>query len=143
MEIFLNRTKKGELRTNGDLYVEFVFFCYTVEDKVREIQGKSVDSWKVEKQTAIPSGKYRVTLQNSPAFGPETITINDVPGFTFIRMHSGNDETHTEGCPLLGYDLTDAGTIPVGQTKSAEKNLKRVIREAIVDRGETVWINIQ
>src|SRR4051812_46901688 len=94
----LKRRTPGELRVNG------VFFCYTVEDQVREIVGEPVRTWKVEGATAIPAGRYWVTLEKSARFGADTITINRVEGFTAIRMHAGNDEDDTEGCVVVGYE---------------------------------------
>lgn len=143
MELYLNRTDKRETRTNGDLYCEFVFLMHTLEDAVREVAGKPVSDWKVSGKTAIPSGRYRITLESSPKFGPETITINNVPGFSYIRMHSGNTEEDSEGCPILGYELDGIGRIVPGTTRSAVMNLKRVIKEAMITRNEQVWITIR
>lgn len=142
MELYLTRVKKLPERTFGELYVEFVFYCHILEDTVREIIGQPVEQWKIPKKTAIPAGRYRVTLENSPKFGPETITINGVKGYAYIRMHGGNDEDDTEGCPLTGYAIDEHGIV-AGLSKPAMVNLKRVIKEAIVTRGEEVWINVK
>lgn len=142
LELTLQRTEKDPLRTPGELYVRDVFYCYTLEDRVREVPGEPVENWKVPGTTAIPSGRFRLTLVDSPHFGKDTIAINHVPGFEYIRMHSGNTERNTEGCVLLGYQLTHLHTIVVGQTHAARDNLKRVIREAIA-RGLEVWVTIR
>ena len=142
MELVLQRLTKGLTRTPGELRVNGVFFCYTVEDRVREVSGRPVREWKVDGETAITAGRYLLTLETSPRFGPETMTINGVDGFSGIRIHGGNDERHTEGCPLVGYELTGAGTIAVGQTKAAVANLKRNVREAAA-RGDRVFIDVR
>lgn len=142
MEIRVFRVRFHETRTVGQLYVNGDFFCFTLEDKVREIPNKPVADWKVQNETAIPEGKYRVVLQNSPKFGEETITLLRVPGFTNIRIHSGNMEDHTDGCLILGYRLNNDGTIKFGTTRPAVRDLKARIRQAIYG-GQKVYIEIK
>lgn len=142
MELTLNRiTPPGCPRTFGKLLADDEHqLCYTLEDEVRETQGKPVSEWKIRGATAIPSGRYQVTLEDSPKFGPDTITVNDVPGFDYIRMHSGNTEIDTDGCPLLGMEIDPHGIVP-GTTRPAVKLVKYVVRQAI-DRGEQVWLQV-
>lgn len=141
MELFLSCKERLPTRTISDLSVDGVAFCKVVEDAVREVPGQPVESWKVYGETAIPSGRYRVTLENSSKFGPQTMTINNVPGFTVVRIHSGNTEKDTEGCLIIGYELTPEGTIKYGTTRPAVENLKSLVRDAIAE-GENVWITI-
>jgi hypothetical protein len=133
MNITVFRVRFHETRTVGQLYIDGDLFCFTLEDKVREV--------KVQDETAIPEGKYRVVLENSPKFGPDTITLRDVPNFTKIRVHAGNTEHHTEGCLIVGYRLNDDGTIKFGTTRPAVRDLKTKIKEAI-DSGQKVFITI-
>ena len=131
MNITVFRVRFSETRTVGQLYLDGAFFCFTLEDKVREVYGQPVEKWKVQDETAIPSGKYEVKLVNSPKFGPDTISLVGVPGFSNIRIHSGNTEHHTEGCLILGYRLNDDGTIRVGSTKPAVADLKVKVKKAV------------
>lgn len=142
MNLTLNRiTQPGHPRTFGKLLAEDEHqLCYTLEDEVREIPGKPVSEWKIKGATAIPAGRYRVTLQDSPRFGRDTLTIHDVPGFDYIRMHAGNTEADTEGCPLLGMDIDPRGIVG-GTSRPAVKLVQFLVRDAI-DRGELVWIDI-
>lgn len=116
------------------MYIDGEFFCFTLEDVVREQVGKPVEEWKVKGVTAIPRGTYKVTLEESPKFGPDTMTINDVPGFSNIRIHSGNTEKDTEGCLILGYRTSDQedGTIKIqyGSTRPAVRDLKEKVKAA-------------
>lgn len=141
MDLQLQRIEKDRDRTPGELRVNGVFFCYTLEDRIREVPGEPTCKWKVDGATAIPSGRYRIVLVDSPHFGKDTINLVDVPGFSYIRMHSGNTELDTEGCILVGYQLTELHTIVVGQTHAARDNLKRNVKEALA-RSEQVWIAI-
>lgn len=118
-----------------------VFLCYTLEDEIREQAGVPVAAWKIKGATAIPAGKYRITLEKSPRFGPDTITLHDVPGFDFIRMHGGNKAEDTEGCPLVGFQVTSSSIVG-GTSGPALKMVKAHIKAAI-QRGESVWIDIQ
>lgn len=81
----------GEIRNDGE------HFCFTLEDELREI--------KVRSETAIPAGTYELELVDSPKFGQDTISLKNVEGFGFIRIHAGNTEKDTEGCILVGEGL--------------------------------------
>lgn len=125
MELIVQRTKLQEGWTTGQLYIDGIFFCFTLEDKVREVAGQSVEKWKVKGETAIPTGLYDVTFETSPRFGPQTLTINKVPGFSDIRIHTGNTAADTEGCLIVGYRINSHGIIVPGTTKPALAELKR------------------
>jgi Family of unknown function (DUF5675) len=126
--------------TIGKLYIDGVFACHSLEDEVREVPGEPVESWKIKGETAIPTGEYRVTLEQSSRFGPDTLTINDVPGFQYIRMHPGNTSADTEGCILLGMQSTQV-TLIGGTSRPAVELVKGEVRGAL-GRGEDVTINV-
>jgi hypothetical protein len=127
--------------TVGELMLDGKRICFTLEDMVREIKGRDVASWKIKGVTAIPCGNYRVTLENSPRFGPSTLTINDVPGFCAIRMHAGNTSQDTEGCILLGMLIT-GNEILGGTSRPAVEAVKKIVKKAL-DAGEKVEISIK
>lgn len=131
MELELKRDVPDELRMFGVLSVDGTYECETLEDPPREV--------KVAGKTAIPAGRYRVTLENSPKFGPDTITINDVSGFTHIRIHAGNSENDTDGCPLVGQERTETTII---RSRQALAHLKPKIQEGLQD-GAEVWITVK
>lgn len=124
----------------GRLYIDGVYACHTLEDEMREVEGQPVSAWKIPGKTAIPSGTYKVTMEYSPRFGPDTLTVHDVPGFTHIRMHAGNRAEDTEGCLLLGLQATEVSLIG-GTSKPAVAMVREEVRKAI-DRGEEVTIYI-
>lgn len=142
MQLNLKRRPTEIETTFGDLYVDGVYECHTLEDAVREVPGEPVALWKIKDRTAIPSGLYRITMETSQRFGPDTITINNVPGFDRIRMHSGIDIGSTEGCPCVG-DLIDTHnfTISGGLVRDVLKRLKAKVKAAL-DAGDDVWIQI-
>jgi hypothetical protein len=131
MNLLLQRLPSEEKRTHGDLYVDGQWFCYTLEDVVRPV--------KIHGETAIPAGVYPVTLEKSPRFGPNTISVHKVENFKHIRVHGGNTENNTEGCPLVGMERTDTG---IRNCKPALDELKQEIGAAL-QAGEQVWLEIR
>lgn len=92
--------------TIGKMYIGGRFFCYTLEDVDRD-RNKDGDlndagEQKVYGETAIPRGKYNVTLIMSNRFKVIMPLLNNVPGFEGIRIHNGNTSEHTHGCILVG-----------------------------------------
>ena len=140
MKITIQRQPSRGGATIGKLHIDGNFACYTLEDEIREVEGEPVTSWKVKGATAIPAGSYRVILENSGRFGPDTLTILDVPGFQYIRMHAGTTSADTEGCPLLGMRATDVSLIG-GTSKPAVALVKGEVQRAIA-RRERVTIDI-
>ncbi|MCC7132472.1 MAG: hypothetical protein IT352_07505 [Gemmatimonadales bacterium] len=138
LDLLLRREPSANGRTFGTLFVGGARQCDTLEDVVREVPGQPVAMWKVKGQTAIPAGRYRVTLQDSPKFGPDTLTITAVPGFDYIRIHAGNTAAHTDGCPLVGSGR--AGDTLTG-SKVALAALKSRVLPAF-RAGQEVWITI-
>ena len=131
MNLLLQRQPSDEHRTHGDLFIDGEWECYTLEDVVRPE--------KIKGETAIPEGNYRITLEHSPRFGPDTITVNNVPGFSGVRIHAGNTEADTEGCPLVGQVRADASIL---KSRAALDALKPKIAAALQDEGE-VWLEVR
>lgn len=111
MRITLKRKFLGDKYTVGDLSIDGKFFCNTIEDTVRELpatcpytpKGQSCKcKEKVYAQTAIPAGTYKVTLEYSPRFKRKLPLLHNVPHFLGILIHSGNDETASAGCLIVG-----------------------------------------
>lgn len=130
MILRLQRKPSESSRTHGDLFVDDEWLCFTLEDVVREVKIKGI--------TAIPAGTYPITLENSPRFGPGTLTVNHVNGFSGVRIHAGNTEHDTEGCPLVGMVRTEDG---IGRSREALTLLKSEVTAALLE-GETVTLEI-
>lgn len=122
--------------TLGSLYIDDVWTFWTLEDQLREIPGQPVSAWKVRGQTAIPAGRYRVVLRQSPRFGRVLPWLQDVPGFDWILIHAGNRHPDTEGCILVGLDRQRAS---VGRSQMALQRLMLRLTEA----QDEIWIAIE
>jgi hypothetical protein len=131
MNLLLQRLPSDEHRTHGDLYIDGQWCCYTLEDVVRDE--------KIKGETAIPAGTYRITMEHSPRFGANTITVNKVPNYVGVRVHGGMSEKHTAGCPLVGMERTETG---IRNCKPALDELKLEIAAAL-QAGEDVWLEVR
>lgn len=133
MNIKLVRTKGTAGYTEGKLYIDGVFECYTVEDAVREV--------KIQDKTAIPAGVYKVVLSMSPRFKKILPEVLNVPGFTGVRIHAGNSSKDTEGCIIVGAVNDRMDDDWVGGSKIAMTRLQPKIAKAI-KAGKTVTIEV-
>jgi len=97
-----------------------------------------ISAVKVKGQTAIPVGRYRVGLRNSPKHGKDTLYLQDVPGFQFIDVHAGNSSADTEGCLLVGLQREPA-TMRVLQSRYALDLIRSRILPAMGQRVEVWW----
>ena len=111
----------------------------TLEDVMREVPGEPVESWKVQDETAIPVGIYKLVLDYSSHFKKILPHLLDVPGFEYIRIHSGNTVSDSAGCPLVGYSVTGPGTI--GASRIALADLMEEL-EAAVAGGEDITCEV-
>jgi predicted porin len=103
--------KRIAYRTNytiGKLYVNGNYVCDTLEDKDRGLDDTLSEDYinkiKVFGKTAIPAGKYNVSITYSPHFKKNLPLVTNVKGFDGIRIHSGNTDKDTLGCILVGYN---------------------------------------
>ena len=101
MKLELTRVFIGSDYTIGHLTVDGVYFCDTLEDIPRDI--------KVQDQTCIPKGNYEVAVNYSNRFKRDMPQLLNVPGFTGIRIHPGNDSGDTSGCILVGENTIVGG----------------------------------
>lgn len=106
MEFYIKRRFFTDDTTIGKFYAEDVFLGWILEDKDRDANrdGDLSDpgEQKVYAETAIPRGRYPFKITHSPKFGKLLPEIQNVPGFSGIRVHPGNTKKDTAGCPLPG-----------------------------------------
>ena len=129
MKLQVVRTQLGKDATNGLLFIDGLFECYTLEDQYQAV--------KVMHETCIPEGTYSIKLRTVGGFDkrykakyPELhrgmLWIQDVPGFEYILIHQGNTDEHTSGCLIVGdsqQDLDVNFNGMVGSSANAYKKL--------------------
>lgn len=145
MEILLRRIALKEEYTIGKLYVNGVYECDTLEDKVRDLTKEK----KVYGKTAIPSGRYRITLGvQSPRFSTKMAyqfcagylpRLLNVPNFDGVLIHIGNKPQDTEGCVLVGQNKIKGQVI---NSTNTFRKLYAKLKVAWV-AGEEIFITIE
>ena len=108
MKLEVLRISSQEDSTSGILFDvsndKRKFLCYTLEDEQRDE--------KVMHETRIPAGTYKLELRTEGGFHNKykkkygfhegMIWVKDVPGFEFILWHTGNQDSDTSGCLIIG-----------------------------------------
>lgn len=103
VELLLKRDAFDDKCTQGKLYIDGLYQCECLEPVMRP-----PDAPKVDGQTAIPLGRYPVTIERSPRLsllmGHDYFTprLHDIPGFEGVLIHPGNFPVDTHGCILPG-----------------------------------------
>ena len=145
MKLEVKRFQFGKDATNGLLFIDGKFECYVLEDEYRDV--------KVMHETCIPEGEYEIIFRKVGGFHSKytsrygamhkgMLWLQDVPGFEYILIHTGNTDEHTAGCLLLGdtqqtnFDWSDGF---VGRSAIAYKRVYPAIAKALV-AGEEVTI---
>ena len=128
MTFHLKRIHLADNFTVGQLFLNEDLICYTLEDKVREVEGMPVATWKVPKQTAIPQGEYPLSITFSNRFQKDLPILENVEGFIGVRIHTGNSPLDTEGCILVGMSW-DGSSGWIADSREAFKLLMPLIIE--------------
>ena len=145
MKLQVVRTQFGKDATNGLLFVNGVFECYTLEDQYQAV--------KVMHATCIPEGTYDIKFRTVGGFHEKykkkygnshygMLHLQDVPNFTYILIHAGNTDEHTSGCLIVGetqqdLDISDDGF--VGHSgKAYVKLYNKMAKELLLGKSVTI-----
>lgn len=155
MELRVERKWKKSNYTIGNLYVNNVWFCNTLEDTDRNLKKsmglEEIKSKKVYGKTAIPIGTYSINMNTiSPKFSKKQFYISNankgrvprlenVKGFDGILIHCGNYASESYGCLLVGLNKIKGG---VTQSKETFKKLYHILQDAY-NKGEKITIKIE
>mgnify|MGYP000671042279 CR=1 FL=1 len=145
MKLDVIRFQYGKDATNSLLFIDDEFEAYGLEDEHRDV--------KVMHETCIPEGTYKIKLRTVGGFHTKyaakygdfhkgMIHVQDVPGFEFILLHTGNTDQHTSGCYIIGetqQDLDKGKDGFVGNSGTAYKKMYPKVADAIL-AGEEVTI---
>ena len=121
------------------------FLCYSLEDEYRND--------KVKHETRVPAGTYQILLRKEGGFNARyakkygdfhkgMLHVQDVPGFEYILIHTGNTDEHTSGCLIVGDSQENNQLMKngfIGKSVQAYKRIYTPIAEAL-ENGEEVTI---
>ena len=153
MEIKIDRKYKKDTYTIGNLYVNGVWFCNTIEDKDRGLASnmpvEEIRKIKVYGETAIPTGRYIVRMDivspkyNAVAWYKKNCfgrmpRLESVRGFEGILIHPGNTAIDSYGCILPGVNREKGKVL---DSRATFLKLWKLMEEAR-KRKETVYLNI-
>ena len=119
MQITVKRLHKSDNSIIGELLIDGIFECFTLEDPERDV--------KIKGETAIPKGTYKVIINKSNRFKRLLPLLLNVPNFEGVRIHSGNSNHDTEGCILVGKTR---GVDFIGQSRKAFDKLFSKMQKA-------------
>jgi len=139
MHIHVKRYSSNDEATLSKVFLDDFFFCYGLEDQYQEV--------KVQDETRIPAGVYKILLRNEGGmtvkygarypFHKGMLHVQDVPGFTYVYIHTGNTDDHTSGCLLVG-DTANEDAFTIGSSRNAYTRLYPAIVDAASDGDLTI-----
>lgn len=152
MEILLKRTTKTPNYTLGELFINGIHECDTLEDPDRgltdSMSESEIKSKKIYGRTAIPTGIYKIDMNTvSPKFkdrswakfcGGKLPRLLDVKGYEGVLIHVGNKAEDTLGCILVG-DNKIKGQV-INSTATFQELYGELLKAKV--KGEEITINI-
>ncbi|PUV24567.1 DUF5675 family protein [Sphingobacterium athyrii] len=144
--IKVRRIKAASNSMLSKVYINGEFFCYGLEDAVRD--------QKIKGRTAIPAGTYPIRLntyggmnsrykKHFPKLHRGMLEITQIPDYSYVYIHIGNNFGDTSGCLLVGFEkryVITSGEYEIFESKAAYRALyKKVL--ALLEQGE-VWLEI-
>lgn len=139
IRIIVKRIAKKDTYTIGKMYINGEYFCDTLEDKDRGLSDNQSLAYitlkKIWGETAIPIGTYKVILNYSNKFKKIMPLLLGVKGYEGIRIHNGQNESHTQGCILVGENKIK------GQLINSRATFDKLM--AILNASEDVKMTIE
>ena len=136
MRLTLMRIANRPTYCIGKLYIDGVYFCDTIEDTDRGLDDQMKESEilkkKVKGQTAIPTGTYNLFITWSPKYKKPMPLLENVKGYSGIRIHSGNTAKDTEGCLIVGKNKEVGKVLESRATYNKLFNILNTTNEKII-----------
>lgn len=108
--------------------------CEALEDTDRKLEDNPDD--KVPGRTAIPRGKYKLAWTWSHRFKRYMLLLQDVPGFSGVRIHAGNEADDTDGCILVGKSRSKGR---INDSRLALADLEALVVPRLTVGEEVFW----
>jgi hypothetical protein len=136
MRLTLIRIANKPTYTIGKLYIDGCYYCDVLEDVDRGLDDSmSVDEIlkkKIKDNTAIPTGIYPVKITYSPKYKKLMPLVDNVKGYSGIRIHSGNTHKDTSGCLLVGKNKEVGKVLESRKTFNALYKILTTTKEHII-----------
>ena len=145
MNITVIREKWTEDYTIGEIHIDGVYECKTLEDGKHAV--------KIPGETAIPVGLFELNYlqHDSPltkryrkrfSWFTKHLHLKNVPNFEWIYIHIGNTIQDTRGCILVGEEIVPhKGLFALKRSTAAYEKLYKKVQAAL-DRNERVTIEV-
>jgi len=139
-DFILDRLYQRGNATIGRFSFQGVPICWSLEDVHRDV--------KIAGETRIPEGHYRLSKITAGRYYQAyndrwnhqyAIGVEGVPGFTHIRIHTGNKPEHTEGCILTGTSVLSDDTL--SNSRGAYQLLYQEIKKQF-DQGNEPYLRV-
>lgn len=143
MEIVVKRINFADDYTEGQLFVNGKYICDTLEDKDRNLDNymseDEILKRKIYGVTAIPIGRYHITIDYSYKFKKNLIHILNVKGFDGIRIHSLNEASQSLGCIGVGKKTRDGW---ISESRKTYAILHKIVEDAL-NLDDKVYLTIE
>lgn len=155
MEVRVRRIALKDTYTIGKMYINGVYVCDVLEDKVRDLNKNGQfdnGETKVMNHTAIPYGTYEITMDVKSAkfsdfekypwakeYDGYLPRLTNVPLFVGVLLHVGNSDVDSSGCLLVGENKV------VGKVINSTATFRRLMNEYFIPakkRNEKIYITI-
>ena len=146
MIIDVTRYNSQDDFTNGLVQLNREAECYSIEDELR--------TTKIWGETRIDDGQYEIKFKTHGGFHERylkifgadfhkgMLQIINVPKFSDVLVHMGNDDDDTAACLIVGSAHDFRKPNWVSDSKTAYKKMYAKVRDALLS-GERVFINYQ
>jgi hypothetical protein len=149
-DIHIDLFRKGRAKnsTQGEMLLDGVFECYTLEDKDRmltsNIRSEEIKKSKVYGETCIPAGVYEVVMVFSKKRGYSVPQLLGVKAFVAIQIHVGNFIKDTLGCILVGQRCIQNAKTKEWELQSSTRAFDALMEKlsACVAAGGRIFIHI-
>jgi len=132
--------------------LEYPFVCHSLEDEKRDV--------KVSGETRIPAGFYELKIWNDGQHPNQwvldhrakygewfkfPIEVTKVPGFTGVLIHTGIDQSHSEGCILLDDTIGNNTVDPANQGARSLQAVERFYEKVypILESGGKAFLEVR
>lgn len=152
LELLVERNLFGDTYTMGRFYVDGMPFGDTIEPCSLHLSNsmplEEIKAKKVYGKTAIPMGRYKLSLEVSPSlkgrsyakkYGGKFPYLVDVPCWNSVMIHPFNRGSESRGC------ISVAEYLSPGVVKNATKGYQDLMDFYLVpafERGQDVYITI-